>query len=36
MQKVTFLWNYLKEHLIICGEFVKVMNFGVKKLNKMD
>ena len=31
MQKAIFLWKFLKEHLIIFGVYVKVMNYGVKK-----
>ena len=32
--KVTILLNFLKEHSIIYGRYVKVLNYGAKKVNK--
>jgi hypothetical protein len=34
--KSHFPLKYLKEHLITCGEFVKVMKCGAKKLSKKN
>ena len=36
MQRAIILLKFLKELSIICGECVKVMNYGVKRQNKTN